>query len=245
MQATTLAAQGDSPSTASAGRAPAQPTDFEPIGTEKRRVDPAVLRRAAASDAPLVAITVEQYHHMLEAGAILESAPVELLNGMLVWKDRSARGENPMTIGQLHVLVIENLLELYSRLRPHGCHIRLQAPVTLPRHHEPEPDGSVVRGALRDYAEHHPGPGDVLCVIEVADSSLSDDRTVKQHLYADAGIPQYVIINIPDRQIEVHEQPLVGQGRYGQVTIIKAGQSVSLLVPDGKRLEVAAAELLP
>ncbi|MCY3021718.1 MAG: Uma2 family endonuclease [Planctomycetota bacterium] len=217
----------------------------EPIGAEKRRVDPAVLRRAAASDAPLVAITVEQYHHMLEAGAILEGAPIELLNGMLVWKDRSARGENPMTIGDLHILVVGALAELLPSLRALNCHIRIQATVALPPNQEPEPDGAIVRGTRRDYADHRPGPDETLCVIEVADSSLSDDRTIKQRLYADAGIPQYLIINIPDKQIEVHEQPLVGQGRYGQVTIIKAGQNVPLLVPDGKRLEVAAAELLP
>jgi len=219
--------------------------EFHAIGTEKLRVDPQTLHEAAALSAPLVSITVEQYHRMLAAGLIHEGAPIELIKGMLVRKNRAARGADSMTIGESHATVIGKLLELHALLKTHQVHIRIQQPVTLPSDGEPEPDAAIVPGTLANYADHHPGPGEILCVIEAADSSLENDRTVKQSVYASAGIPQYLIINIPDKQIEVHEQPLPSQGRYGQVAIVKPGQNVALLAGPDKRLEVPVAELLP
>ena len=220
-------------------------TEFQPIGAAKDRVDRRILREAAALNAPLVAITVEQYHHMLDAGLILEGAPIELLDGLMVWKDRATRGEDPMGVGMPHATVIGKLMELHTPLKPLRAHLRIQLPVTLPPDSEPEPDAAIVVGELANYADHHPGPGEISCVIEATDSSQERDRTAKQRIYADAGIPQYVIINIPDRQIEVHERPLAGQGRYEQVAIVKPGQMVALLAGPDKRLEVPAAGLLP
>jgi len=202
-------------------------------------------RQSVITPANLVPLTVEQYHQMLRAGILEEGAPIELLDGMLVRKNRAAAGADPMTVGELHMLVIGSLTELLPLLKPLDCHIRIQGPVALPPDQEPEPDGAVVRGTRQDYADHHPGPREIVCVIEAADSSLTLDRTDKQRIYADAGIPQYLIINIPDRQVEVHEEPLAGQGRYARVHIVKPGGKVSLLVGAERRLEVPAAELLP
>ncbi|HEY3322363.1 MAG TPA: Uma2 family endonuclease [Planctomycetota bacterium] len=238
------------PSVARAATLPQRPReqikeDFTPIGAGQPCVDPAALRSILECDASVVAITVWQYHHMLQAGTIIEGAPIELLEGMLVWKNGSARGGNPMTLGDRHIFAVGGLAELLPLLRAFNCHIRTQATLALSSTQEPEPDGAIVRGTRKDYADRRPGPADTSSVIEVADSSLAEDRNVKLGIYANAGIPQYMIINIPDRQIEIYEHPLAGHGRYEKTGIIKAGQNVSLLLPDGKRLEVPAAELLP
>jgi Uma2 family endonuclease len=190
-------------------------------------------------------LTIEQYDGMRRAGILQEGAPIELIDGMLVRKNRAAAGANPMTIGELHTIVIGKIVRLDPRLARYGAHVRIQAPVALPPDQAPEPDGAIVRGSLESYADHHPLPREICCVIEAADSSLQYDRTDKQRIYADASIPQYIIVNIPERQVEVHEQPLAGQGRYAQVKIAKAGEQVSLLVGAEQRLEIAAAELLP
>jgi Uma2 family endonuclease len=63
-----------------------------------------------------------------------------------------------------------------------GWVIRVQAPIALDDESEPEPDVAVVPGARRDYRQGHP-QGPVLAV-EVAESSLAADRSIKGSLYA-------------------------------------------------------------
>ena len=108
-----------------------------------------------------------------------------------------------------------------------GCHVRVQLPVTLSEINEPEPDVALIQGPVSKYFECHPGPGDLPLVIEVADSSVRTDRSTKQRLYATAEIPTYWIVNIPDAQVEVYEQPNAASGKYLRRTICRAGQTVS------------------
>ncbi len=66
----------------------------------------------------------------------------------------------------------------------------------------------IVRGARRDYADRHPSPADPAPVVEVADTTLQRDRTLKQRVYARAGVPRYWIVNLPEQQIEVYSDPI-------------------------------------
>ena len=155
----------------------------------------------------LYRLTVSQYHEMLARGILPEGEPYELIDGQIVRKDRSARGEDGMTIGSKHSWVVTKLGKLSRKLEKMGCFMRTQQPVALPPYHEPEPDGAIVLGTEDDYVDHAPTAKEVLCVIEVADSSLDFDRTTKQRVHADSGIPVYVIINLPDCVIEVYSAP--------------------------------------
>jgi len=193
----------------------------------------------------LARLDVDQYHSMIEAGILREGAPIELLDGLLVHKDRSARGEGSMSIGKRHNAAVKLLIRLDRLLTAHGCHMQIQGPVTIPSHDEPEPDGAVVCGEARDYLERNPGPADVFCVIEVSDSSLDHDRTNKLQIYAAAGIPQYVIVNLVDFQVEVFESPIPAESRYSQAKTLQAGASLSLHVGGGTHLEVPVRDLLP
>jgi hypothetical protein len=198
--------------------------------------------------AMLLPLTVGQYHGMIEAGFLAEGEPYELLDGYVVRKDRSAVGNDPMTVGHEHALAISNLADLNPRLHRLGCYVRIQSPVTLPPWNEPEPDAAIVLGTQRDYAGRHPGAADVTCVIEVADSSLRRDRTTKLRIYAGSGIACYIIVNLPDRVIEVYTQPLPGKGRaarYGQLTTLSGRQTVEFPAAGGKRLSVPVRKLLP
>ena len=120
----------------------------------------------------VVPLTVEQYHQMIEHGILPEGEPIELLQGQLVEKDRSATGEDPMTVGHGHSWVVTELESLGPKLRRLGCHIRVQQPVSVSPIDEPEPDAAVVLGLNALYRQRHPKAADVLCVVEVADSSL-------------------------------------------------------------------------
>jgi Uma2 family endonuclease len=193
----------------------------------------------------IVPLSVGQYHRMIEAAILTEGEPIELIDGLLVRKDRSAVGGDPITVGHAHRLVVTRLLNLVPRLHPFGCHLSVQNPITLPPRHEPEPDGAIVRGVPEDYGDRHPGPADILCVIEVAESSLSYDRTTKLRIYADAGIPQYILVNIPDRQIEVYEEPLSGEGHYASKVVVQSPQSLRIATGLERHLEILVDDLLP
>ncbi len=117
--------------------------------------------------------------------------------------------------------------------------------MTLPPRDEPEPDLAIVSGLPADFALHHPGPADVTCVIEVSGSSLDRDRTVKQRIYATAGIPQYVIVNLVDSHLEVFERPDPAKGRYRRRTELAGDAEISFLLPEKRRLVVTASACLP
>jgi Uma2 family endonuclease len=162
----------------------------------------------------------------------------------MVRKDRSKEGEDPMTVGDHHAWVITMLTKLNPKFSRFGCHLRLQLPIGIPPNSVPEPDGAIVAGTEDEYREQRPSAADVTCVIEVSDSSLQVDRLTKQRIYADAGIPQYVIINLRDRAVEVYTEPAIGKGRYGKSITLSSG-SVEFSAGRGKKLSVAIRTLLP
>ncbi len=190
-------------------------------------------------------LTIDRYLRMIETGIIKEGAPYELLDGLLVLKDRSMCGEDIMSIGEPHSLTVGILSDLNPRLAGHGCFMRTQSPIRIPPIHMPEPDGAIVRGSRLDYFELPPLASAVLSVIEVAISSLELDRTDKGPRYAEAGIPQYVIVNLIDNAIEIYEKPDIKARAYLQMSIAKPGESVALLLADGTRLSVPVLDLLP
>lgn len=196
----------------------------------------------------LAPLTVDQYEAMIAQGILPEGEPIELIDGLLVPKDRSAAGGDPMTVGPEHQLVVKKLTRLAPRFDALGCHLSIQGPVRLPPQDEPEPDAAVVAGAPEDYLRRHPGPAEVWSVIEVADSSLARDRTTKLRIYAAAGIQQYVIVNLVDRRVEVHEEPLQ-DGRYRHGPVHRTGTDDVRIAAGprgtGKELVVRAVDLLP
>ncbi len=127
-----------------------------------------------------------------------------------------------------------------------GYRVRVQLPLSLGINSDPEPDVAVAVGAPGAYRGGHPTTA--LLVIEVADSSLAHDRTHKASLYAKAGIADYWIVNVIDRQLEVHRDPapdaaqLYGFG-YANITILKETESVSPLA--APQATIAMADLLP
>ena len=189
----------------------------------------------------LARIDVNQYHRMIETGILREGVPIELIDGLLVHKDRSARGGDPMSIGPYHNMVIKLLAELDADVRTFGMHLQCQSSISIPPHSEPEPDGVILKGSPRDY-RRLAEPADITCVIEVSDSSLDYDRTTKRILYAKAAIPQYVIINLIDRQLEVYTQP--ENADYAETVILHDGE-VGLALCGGQVLKVPVTRLQP
>ena len=137
--------------------------------------------------------SVEQYEEMVRAGILSEDDPVELLDGWLVPK---------MPKEPLYVMATELARDALVKVIPDGWHVNSQQPLRLATS-EPEPDAMVVRGSRRDYLDRLPGPAEVALVVEVADTSLEQDRVFKKAIYAGAAIAVYWIVNLIERQVEV------------------------------------------
>lgn len=192
------------------------------------------------SKPPPVAVrrfTVDEYRKLGEAGILTEHERVELLEGWIVPK-------------MVHNPPHDNAVELADealRLRlPVGWRIRIQS-VLSTADSEPEPDLAVVRGSPRNRRSRHPTPAETGLVIEVADSSLQIDRGTKAVIYARAGIPVYWIVNLIDRQIEVHTEPSgpIERPLYRKIECLLAGQSVPFVIDDAIVATIPVDDLLP
>jgi Uma2 family endonuclease len=201
-----------------------------------------ILQEAAAGRATLVPWTVEQYHRAIASGLVPEDTAVELLDGFIVRKDRAKAGENPMTIGDRHRLAVVRLAHTVSLFEALGCFLQTQQPISLPPASEPEPDGAVVRGEIDRYRDHPPLAADILSVIEVADSSLSVDLGPKLKAYATAGIPQYVVADLVNDYVIIHEAPAAEV--YARVTRLARGETIRIHAGNGE-VAIAVDLLLP
>jgi Uma2 family endonuclease len=188
-------------------------------------------------DLPIWRLTVEQYHQMLEAGILRHGEKIELLEGWLVPK---------MTKKPPGVSSLELLEDLIRELLPTGWCVRTQNPVTT-GDSEPEPDLSVLRGVRRDFTKRHPAPNEVGFVVEVAETSLREDRGIMLRIYARAKIVEYWIVNLVENYIEVYTEPSgpARKPQYRQRRDYRAGESVPVQI-DGKVVgEVPVSEVLP
>ena len=147
--------------------------------------------------------SVEDYYRMGEAGILPQASRVELIRGQIV---------DLPPIGTPHLGMVNRLNGLLAVALHGRATISPQNPVRLPDGSEPQPDVSVLAWRADDYRRRRPEAVDVLLLIEVSDSSLDYDRTVKLPLYAESGIAESWIVNLAGWAIEVHRGP--GDGRY-------------------------------
>lgn len=203
---------------------------------QTRRMPDTSWRVAVPTD-PIWRLSVEQYHQMIESGILTDDDPVELLEGWLVTK----MPKNPP-----HRLSTQLTREAIARLLPADYYVEDQEPITI-LDSEPEPDISVVRGQRRDYSNRHPSAEDVALVIEVSDTTLQRDRTIKKQVYARANVVEYWIINLPERQIEVHTIPSgdTENTDYQQRTIYKLDDTIPLILIGQAVGEIQVSEILP
>ncbi|MBF0496913.1 MAG: Uma2 family endonuclease [Deltaproteobacteria bacterium] len=174
--------------------------------------------------------TRQEYEKMVPAGIFHPEERLELIEGDIYRMTPQS---------SLHAMVIR-LVEDYLRLIfTTGYDIRVQMPLALDPTSEPEPDVAVVPGNLRDYRYHHPTTA--VLVVEVADSSLSFDRSVKKGLYARNNIPEYWLINLVAGCLEVYRRP--DQGAYQDQAVLHPGETVSPLI--FPQMSIAVAALLP
>jgi Uma2 family endonuclease len=178
-----------------------------------------------------------EYDRLIDLGVFRPGEHLELLGGHLIVGEPQ---------GSVHVAAVGLVEEALRACFGPGWAVRVQMPIALDDESEPEPDVAVVPGSHRDYAAAHPGCPPLL--IEVAESSLADDRGTKAALYARAGIADYWILNLVGRVLEVCRNPVTAATQssgwhYRDVMILHAEASIAPLARRDTSIEVAA--LLP
>ena len=168
-------------------------------------------------------LDVDAYHRMAEAGIFGEEKRIELIDGDLI---------DMAPIGQGHAALVSGLAEALFIACAGRAIVWPQNPVRLDRSSEPQPDLAVLRRRADFYATgERPRPADVLLLVEVADSSLRFDRTVKLPLYAKAGIAEFWIVDLKRRILTAYRRP-AGNG-YGETAVHRAGDELALaLAPE-------------
>jgi Uma2 family endonuclease len=166
--------------------------------------------------------TLDDYHRLIEIGFFKDGDRIELIRGELF--EMAAHGTP-------HTYTTTHLCRQLDRLLGDDASVRGQVPITLPSASEPEPDVVIAQVHEDDYFSHHPYPEDIVLLIEVADTTLEYDRTVKLSLYAEVNIPHYWIANVKINQMECHSQPYQDQfGSFGYQSrqVILANQTIPI-----------------
>lgn len=193
----------------------------------------------------VVRFTVRDVEVMLEQGILPEDATTELLNGVIVRKDRADLGDEPNVIGQKHRLVVNKLTNLAGLINLDRQHIQIQNPVLCGEDQAPEPDFAIVRGSIDAYAERSVTGADTSCVVEVADSSLERDVEEKRPIYAAASVSQYVVINLRNRTAIVWGDVDPVAGQFRSEVVVPEGGELRLTLSGGDHFLIRLADLLP
>jgi Uma2 family endonuclease len=160
--------------------------------------------------------TVDEYYRMWDAGILPENKRFELIRGEIL--------EMPPALPP-HSGGVIRLTTLFTSRLGNAIFLSAQNPSRIDNMSEPVPDVTLLKPRSDFYAKSHPTPSDVLLVIEVSNTSVRFDTKVKAPLYAEAGIREYWILNIPKNGLEVRSEPV--SGVYTRLEILKRGQTVS------------------
>ncbi len=185
-------------------------------------IDPYALRR----------FSVAEYHKMIKNGILTAEDRVELLEGWIVKK----MPQNPP-----HSSSVTRANRRLARILPEHWTLRVQMPITL-RESEPEPDIVLARGPEDFYDRRHPKPADIAVLMEFADSTLVDDRNYKCVLYAQERIPEFWLVNLVDKKIEVYTKPYAG--KYQKTLEYLSRETIPLILDGVKIDEILVSDLL-
>ena len=173
-------------------------------------------------------LNVDAYYRMAEAGILADPHRVELIDGEIF--DMAA-------IGSPHAAITNRLVRIFSRALPDELAlVAVQSPVRLDAYNEPEPDVILLRPRADSYRASHPRAADVLLLVEVSESSLHYDRSVKLPLYARFGVPEVWIVDLIGLAVEVYREPR--DGAYASRERLTGGLLAPALVP-GATVDVA------
>ena len=176
--------------------------------------------------------TAERYLALVEAGVLGPDDRVELLEGVIV----AMTPQNPP-----HAAAIGRVDDALRAAIGSRAVVSVQVPLIVGGYSVPEPDVAVLPGKRSDYDTAHPTTA--LLVVEVADTSLLQDRLTKAAIYAAADIREYWLVNLRDDCVEVFRAPEPIASRYATTLVAKRGDHLEITALSGAG--VAVSDLLP
>jgi len=160
--------------------------------------------------------TVGQYHQMIESGILTDRDRVELLQGEII---------EMSPIGMQHAACVDRLNELLVRELVGRAIVRVQNPIQLGTRSEPQPDFAILQRRPDFYANSHPQPQDVFALIEVSDTTVEFDRTVKVPIYAKDNIAEVWIVDLNAAAVQIYREP--SESGYQQLQTFRRGQTIA------------------
>lgn len=177
-------------------------------------------------------VTVDEFDRMVDAGVFAPEGRLELLDGEMV--DMSP-------IGSAHQACVNRLTTLFAPLAvAERAVVQVQGAIRASAISRPQPDVALLVPRDDYYAEGHPGPSDVLLVIEVADTSVRFDRGTKLPAYGRAGVAETWVVDLNGGVVDVATRPSE-QGDAHLVRVARGGTLAPTAFPD---LRLAVADLL-
>lgn len=179
--------------------------------------------------------TVEQFHQLGDLG-FLEGRRAMLIDGTIF-------EEGPMS--PAHATAIELTAEALRTVFGPNWRVCVRMPLVLGQTTDPEPDIAVVAGSARGSTAH---PTTAALVIEVSDTSLGYDTTLKRDSYAAGGITDYWVLDVNARQLLIFRDPQPDPScsrgvRYASTLTLGPADTVSPLAAPTAAMKVA--DLLP
>jgi Uma2 family endonuclease len=180
--------------------------------------------------------TRSEYYKLAEAG-FFENERVELMGGRIV---------TMAAMNSYHRRGVIKVDRMLQRVFTEGFHVSVQCPLSIGEDSDPEPDVAVIAGSEDDFIDAHPTTA--VLVVEISESTLKYDQTEKASLYARASVPDYWIVNLKNRRLEVHRRPMEDTTQphgfgYAELYLFTEREFVSpLAMPDAR---IAVSDLLP
>jgi Uma2 family endonuclease len=172
-------------------------------------------------------LTVADYYRMGEVGILAPDSRVELIEGEII--DMAPPGDP-------HAGTVDQLALVFGHAVAGRAHVRVQNPLKLGEHSEPQPDIALLKPRADFYKSRRPRAADALLVVEVADTSLRFDRDDKIPLYARHGIPEAWLVDLKGKCLVRHRNPQ--QGAYTLVDEPNLGSLLELVALPESRLDL-------
>lgn len=178
------------------------------------------------------AITAAEYLRMGEAGVFAPEARLELIEGEII---------EMAPIGSPHAGAVNILTRTFVRLAADRAIVSVQNPLIVSDRSVPQPDLAILRARADSYSDAHPTAPDVFLVVEVSDTTLRFDRSIKVPLYARCGIQEAWVVDVNAKAVHVYREP-DGNGYGTAYTVSVGGEVAPLALPD---VRVVARDLFP
>jgi Uma2 family endonuclease len=169
----------------------------------------------AAEDIDRRRFTVSEYHRMAESGILRPDERVELFRG-------EVRRMSPKN--RAHVVAATRLYQHLVRSLAGRAAVFKEDPLKLV-HLDSEPEPDILAISSPDIGAYETEGSKPLLIVEIAESSLRYDLNAKADLYAEAGVPEYWVLNLVDRELVVFDSP--SEGVYGRRAAYRAGDRVA------------------